>query len=235
MAKPTRSTPRGRRARERAEFARDLEIRAALLDLDRMKRVLEALSEADAHLGLRAASPGGETFVLASTTAALDRVHEDRAAALRTRLTESLTPTLAELDPVPHATIEQAKRRAALRTRLLASGALTLAALAEGRGQSAPAVRQWVHRARQRGALFTVKHDGETLVPAFLLDEDLDPQPQYGGAIEALTTVGSDGWALWAWFTSPSGWLDGGVPAEHALVDAGAVTIAAERRASNAA
>jgi hypothetical protein len=157
-----------------------------------------------------------------------------RAEAVRRTLPDALVPGLDELDPVPHATIEQAKRRAQLRTNLLASGAYTLAALVDGRGQTMAAVRQWVHRARQRGQIFTVKHDGETLVPAFLLDHDLNPRPEYTGAITALTAVGSKEWALWAWFASPTGWLDGRVPAEHALVDPDDVTRAAQDDASNA-
>lgn len=157
-----------------------------------------------------------------------------RAEAVRRSLSDALVPGLGELDPVPHGTIEQAKRRAQLRTNLLASGAYTLAALADGRGQTMAAVRQWVHRARQRGQIFTVKHDGETLVPTFLLDHDLDLRPEYTGAITALTAVGSKEWALWAWFAYPSGWLDGRIPAEHALVDPDDVTRAARDDASNA-
>ena len=209
-------------------------------ELDRLRTALLALKDAvrvaledDPQPSPKAPDP--RTNPHTTMDAEVWRARDVRADLVRQTLTDDLTPTLAELDPVPHASIEQAKRRARLRTKLLASGAFTHPAIAEGRGQSITAARQWVHRARERAAIFTVKHDGETLVPAFLLDQDLEPRPQFAPAITALRAVGEDGWALWAWFTLPSGWLDGRVPAEHALVDADAVTRAAERRASNAA
>jgi len=149
-------------------------------------------------------------------------------------LLTQLVPGRDEYDFVPYGVIEQAKRIARLRTSLLEGGAFTTSTLAEGREQSVAAARQWLHRARRRHEIFTVTHDGETVVPAFLLDSTLRPRTVFAGAIKVLTTVGEDGWALWAWFVTPSSWLDGAVPAELALAEPDLVTDAARRRASNA-
>ncbi len=158
-----------------------------------------------------------------------------RAVEIQGELADRLTPSLAQLDPVPRAAVEQARRLAALRTDLLVSGAFTYGALAEGRGAALPAIRQFVRRARDRNELFTVSHDNETLVPAFLLDEHLATKPAVVQAIAPLRNVGEDGWALWAWFVTPSGWLGGRRPAE-VLDEAPALVVeAAIRRASNAA
>ncbi|HEV7722296.1 MAG TPA: hypothetical protein VGO60_13480 [Iamia sp.] len=157
-----------------------------------------------------------------------------REVSIRDELLTQLVPGRDEYDFIPHGAIEQAKRIARLRTQLLEGGAFTTSALAEGRDQAVAATRQWLHRARRRHEIFTVTHDGETIVPAFLLDPTLHPRKAYAGAIEALTAVGEDGWALWAWLTTASSWLDGAVPAELALTEPDLVTDAARRRASNA-
>jgi hypothetical protein len=188
-----------------------------VLDEDRTREALAAL----ARVGDLWA--GGRRVVAAAK----------RADAVRDSLDGLLTPGLGELDPIPHATIEQCKRRALLRIDLLNRGAYTLASLADGRGQSMAAIRQWVHRARQRSQVFTVKHDGETLVPAFLLDPDLDPRPEYTEAIRILTGIGSEGWGLWSWFVYPLSWLGNRVAAEHALVDPDDVIRAAQDEAAS--
>lgn len=96
-------------------------------------------------------------------------------------------------------------------------------------------VRQWISRHRKSHRLFTVTHEGETLVPAFLLDEELDPKPGPQAAIEALRRVGEDGWALWAWFATPSAWLGGRVAAEVLATDPELVAESARQRAAAAA
>ncbi len=100
------------------------------------------------------------------------------------------------------------------RAALLEAGAFTLAAVAVARGLTPEAAQAWAEQAAERGDLFTVRHGDETLVPAFLLDGDLDPRPEYTGSVAAAT---ADGWALWEWFVLPSAALGGRVPAEHAL------------------
>jgi hypothetical protein len=169
-------------------------------------------------------------------TAAVEQAMRTRERTLGSldAIVRLLTPGIEELDPVPHAVLEQARRQSVLRTNLLSQGAFTYRALAEGRQTSEAAARQFVRRARQRQLLFTVEHNGETLVPAFLMSERFEPFEPYVSTIRVLQSTGEDGWALWAWFLSPSPWLDGAVPAQLARVDPDAVTDAARRRVSNA-
>jgi hypothetical protein len=153
--------------------------------------------------------------------------------AIRLALVRQFTPSLFEFDPVPKAAVEQAQRLGALRAALLHEGGLTYKALSEGRGASMEATRQYVRRARDRFQLFTVTHDGETIVPAFLLDKAMEPIPAFAPVIKTLREAGEDGWALWAWFTAPSGWLGNRRPLAVLSKDPAAVLVAARRRASN--
>lgn len=162
-------------------------------------------------------------------------LQERRAPEARQELARALGPSLADLDPVPYATVEQARRLAALRASLLREGALSTAAIAEARGMTPNNARQWISRHRRSQRLFTVTHEGETLVPAFLLDEELEPKPGATEAIKALREAGEDGWALWAWFATPSAWLSGRVAAEVLDTDPELVAKSARQRAASAA
>jgi len=160
---------------------------------------------------------------------------ERRAPHARRELARALGPSLADLDPVPYATVEQARRLSALRGSLLRQGALSTAAIADVRGMTPNNARQWISRNRKAFRLFTVTHDGETLVPAFLLDEQLDPRPEAHEPVRAIREAGDDGWALWAWFATPSAWLGGRVPAEVLDTAPQLVAEAARQRSSSAA
>lgn len=158
-----------------------------------------------------------------------------RAPGARRELARALGPSLADLDPVPYATVEQARRLSALRGSLLRQGALSTAAVAEARSMTANNARQWISRNRKAFRLFTVTHDGETLVPAFLLDDELDPRAEAMEPIRALREAGDDGWALWAWFATPSVWLGDRAPADVLGTEPDLVARAARQRASSAA
>lgn len=162
-------------------------------------------------------------------------VQERSANDLRASLQHLLTPSLDELDPVPHAVVEQVRRLSTLKARLLQNDALTYQDLARAWDKTVPAVRQAVSRARRANRLFTVLHEGETFVPRFLFDETLEPRPETQKAIALLRAAGEDGWALWTWFATPSSWLDGRIPSEVLDEDPDAVAAAAEQRASNVA
>ena len=162
-------------------------------------------------------------------------LQERRAPEARRELARALGPSLADLDPVPHATVEQARRLAALRASLLREGAFSTAAIAEARRMTPNNARQWISRHRKSHRLFTVTYEGETLVPSFLLDEELEPKPEAHDAIRALREVGEDGWALWAWFATSSAWLGGRVPAEVLATDPELVAESARQRAASAA
>lgn len=161
-------------------------------------------------------------------------LQERKADPARRALSRALDPLLVDLDPVPRATVAQAQRLAALKADLLRKGAFTTAALTQVKGMTPNATRQWISRARKRYRLFTVTHDGETLIPAFLLDKALEPRPEAHAPIEALRKVGEDGWALWAWFAMPSSWVGGRVPAELLDSDPRRVAEAARQRAASA-
>jgi hypothetical protein len=162
-------------------------------------------------------------------------LQQRRSARARSELARTLEPSLADIDPIPYATIEQARRLAQLRASLLRTGALTTTTLAEAKGITANNARQWIARNRRAGRLFTVTHDGESLVPAFLLDEQLEPRAAAQPVIGALREAGEDGWALWGWFGSPTSWLGGRVPAEVLLTEPEVVVEAARQRAAAAA
>jgi len=76
-------------------------------------------------------------------------LQERRAGAARRELARVLGPWLEELDPVPYATVEQARRLAALRASLLHDGAWSTAAIADARGITTSNARQWVSRHRK--------------------------------------------------------------------------------------
>ncbi len=162
-------------------------------------------------------------------------LQERRAPDARKELARALGPSAADLDPVPYATVEQARRLAALRATLLRNGAFSTAAIAAARDTTSNNVRQWVSRHRKTNRLFTVIQDGETLVPAFLLDDQFEPRLEPQEAIKALRTAGEDGWALWAWFATPSPWLGGRVPTDVLDADPELVAESARQRAAAAA
>jgi hypothetical protein len=118
---------------------------------------------------------------------------------------------------------------------LLRDGALSTAAIADARGITANNARQWVSRHRKAHRIFTVAHDGETLVPAFLLDDELEPRPAAQEPIRLLYEAGEDGWALWAWFATPSAWVGGRVPSQLLATEPDRVAESARQRAAAAA
>ena len=160
-------------------------------------------------------------------------LQERRAPQARKDLARALGPSMADVDPIPYATIEQARRLAEVRATLLRSGAYSTAALAAAKGLTANNTRQWISRHRREGRLFSVAHEGETLIPAFLLDERLEPRDEAREAISALRAAGEDGWALWAWFALPASWLGGRVPSGLLASEPELVAAAARQRAES--
>ncbi|MCZ2826011.1 MULTISPECIES: hypothetical protein [unclassified Modestobacter] len=108
-----------------------------------------------------------------------------------------------------------AQRLAAHRARLLATEVFTYDTLQRLRGdRQASSTRTWVARTCAARELFTLTHDGQTIVPAFQFAADKSLRPELRPLLEALAVGGVDGWQLWTWLTSPSGLLSGGVPHE---------------------
>jgi len=161
-------------------------------------------------------------------------IQADEAAAFRKKFVRAMM--VAEVDPVPAETRAQTQRLARQRERLLATGAYTTDALGELRGDAKSTnTHTWLSRRRKANALFTVTHDGNTLVPAFQLDGDGRPRKGIAEVLDALAPARLGEWATWTWFTSATPWLGGAVPSEVLAEDPSRVARAAARFASNAA
>ncbi len=119
------------------------------------------------------------------------------------RLREPLADPLLDHVAVENARLVR-RARADLLTR---AGAVTVDMLADGRGGSDGATRQWMRRHRERGRLIAVEHEGRTLVPSFQLDEAFDLEPMVADVVERLSRFGLDGWAVWRWFYAHNGWI----------------------------
>ena len=144
----------------------------------------------------------------------LERVREvqaERAVAARGDLVHAMMASNVSL--VPPATVAQAGRLARRRDALLATPVFTHETLGQVRGDHKPsATRTWLARRRQESALFSLSHEGRTLIPAFQLTQEGEPRPELQPIIAALTGSGVRDWALWSWLTSPSSFLTGQVP-----------------------
>lgn len=135
----------------------------------------------------------------------------------------------------PAATLEQSKRLATHRNRLLATPLHTYASLSEQRGSSESNTRTWVARRRQAHKLFTVGHDGRTLIPAFQFDDHGELRTELAPILAVLAQGGVRDWSLWTWLTSPTSFLSGEVPETVATTDPARALRAAQRFAAGAA
>lgn len=119
----------------------------------------------------------------------------------------------------PPATLSQSTRLAAHRNALLATPVHTYTSLSEQRGSSESTTRTWVARCRKAHKLFTVDHDGRTLIPAFQFDEHGELRTELARILKALTQGGVRDWSLWTWLTSPTSFLSGEIPERIATTD----------------
>jgi hypothetical protein len=138
---------------------------------------------------------------------------------------------------VPPASLAQAQRLAAHRNALLATPVYTHESLQQMRGDTrASSTRTWLSRRKDARELFTVKHDGRTVIPAFQLDADAEPRPELQPVLQTLIDAGVQSWALWTWLTSPTSLLSGEIPEQLVRSTPHRVLRAAERfAAANAA
>jgi hypothetical protein len=155
----------------------------------------------------------------------------DHAAAIRGDLLHALM--LQNVSLTPPATLAQAQRLATRRAALLATPVLTHDMLRQLRGDaSTSTTRTWVTRRRDENTLFTVKHDGRTLIPAFQFNEQGELRDELQSILSALINAGIQGWSLWTWLTTPTSLLSGGIPEQVARNDPRRVFRAAERFAA---
>lgn len=116
-------------------------------------------------------------------------------------------------DAVPsQAAVEQMRRNAEARHRVLSEyGALTSEEVADEVGSRARNRAASAHRLQNAGKVFAVRHQGQTLFPAFQFS---------GGAVrvgvpevlQALHNRGLSGWEIALWFVSGSSFLGGRGP-----------------------
>lgn len=111
--------------------------------------------------------------------------------------------------------VEQARLARIARDALVSSSpSVGYVGLAAGRVSNRAAVRQWVRRHRNDGTLFSVEHDGASLIPTLQLDQAFDIDPTVSQITKALSEFGLDEWAIWRWWTSENPWI-GAVPASE--------------------
>ncbi|MCW2688470.1 MAG: hypothetical protein JWR37_3360 [Mycobacterium sp.] len=158
-------------------------------------------------------------------------VQADHAATNRHDLVHALMAGNVPL--TPPATVAQAQRLATHRDALLATPVLTHRSLRELRGDARESsTRTWLSRRRDARALFTISHNGRTLIPAFQLDDNGEPRPELQPILDALIDAGVQGWPLWTWLTSPTNLLSGETPERLARTAPQRVLRAAKRFAT---
>jgi hypothetical protein len=129
--------------------------------------------------------------------------------------------------------VAQAQRLAGHRDALLATPLYTYGSLCELRGDARESsTRTWLSRRKAENKMFTVTHNGRTLIPAFQLDERGDPRPELQPLLAALQGGAVQGWTLWTWLTSPTSLLSGAVPEQLARTEPTRALRAAERFAA---
>ena len=158
-------------------------------------------------------------------------VQADHAAATRDELVHTLMASNVPL--TPSATVAQTQRLATHRDALLATPLYTHGSLSELRGDAKEsATRTWLSRRKAESKVFTVTHNGRTLIPAFQLDDQGEPRPELQPILATLQGAGVQGWALWTWLTTPTSRLSGAVPEQLVRTAPKRVLRAAERFAA---
>ena len=102
-------------------------------------------------------------------------------------------------------------------------------------GARESSTRTWLSRRREARELFTVKHDGRTIIPAFQLDADGEPRPELQPVLQTLVDACVQSWALWTWLTSLTSLLSGETPEQLVRSNPQRVLRAAQRFAAASA
>lgn len=158
-------------------------------------------------------------------------VQAEHAAATRDELVHTLMASNVAL--TPPATLAQAQRLASHRDALLATLLYTHGSLSELRGDAKESsTRTWLSRRKAEKKVFTVTHNGRTLIPAFQLDDRGEPRLELQPLLATLQGAGVHGWALWTWLTSPTSLLSGEVPEQLVRTTPKRALRAAERFAA---
>lgn len=163
--------------------------------------------------------------------AEVQAVRADRVAEVRDSLVQTLMARNVPL--IPPASLAQAQRLAARRDALLATPVYTHESLREVRGDARESsTRTWLARRKDARELFTLKHEGRTIIPAFQLDADGEPRAELQLILRTLIDAGVQGWSLWTWLTSSTSLLSGEIPEQLARPAPQRVLRAAQRFAA---
>lgn len=190
------------------------------------------LTTQDDRVSVRGVSPADLLEALGLLEAARE-IQAEQSALKGPELVHVLMST-SGYSTVPSTSLLQAQRLASRRDALLATPTYFYSSLAVVRGaRKESSVRTSIARQRERCEVFDVSHDGRTILPAFQFDSAGQPRPELQPLIEILSTAGVVDWALWAWLTTPSNYLSGGVPEKIAATSLERATRAAERFAAS--
>ena len=137
--------------------------------------------------------------------------------------------------PDPEALLLNVVRIHAGRQALVDQGTYTVGEIARARDRSRNTVHQEVRRACERGALFTVRVNGEKHVPAVLLDEALEVREDWVPVVSTLREAGMSDWGIWRWIAEANAGLSGEIAADVIESDPDRVYAAAERRVAQLA
>ena len=137
--------------------------------------------------------------------------------------------------PDPENRLLNASRVHAARQALVDQGTYTVREIASAQSRPRNTVYQEVRRACKRGTLFTVAFNGETHVPAVLLDEALEARARWVPVVSALSEAGMTGWGIWRWIAEANAGLSGEIAADVIETNPERVYAAAERRAAQLA
>ena len=118
------------------------------------------------------------------------------------------------------------------RQALIDRGTFTVKEIAATLDRRVNTVHKQIRRACERGALFTVIVNGETHVPAVLLDEALEVRREWQPVVSVLGDAGMSGWGIWRWIVEPNAGLSGEIAAEVIATNPERVHAAAQRRAA---
>ena len=202
------------------------------MELDRGSLPIDVAERPD-HVEVRGAS-GQDVSEAMDLLVRVRRLQADQTATSRDSLLHALMA--ANVSLTPPASLAQARRLATHRDALLATPVLTHETLRELRGDALESsTRTWLTRKRSARALFTVTHNGRTLVPAFQLDDAGEPRPELRAVLAALLDAGVDGWELWTWLTSRTSLLSGEIPEVVAAKTPERALVAARRFAAPSA
>jgi len=215
------------------------EVASVTVEVKRYTRYMNAraarydIAELPDHLELRGMSRRHVTDALTL----FERVREVQADHVATTRDDLVRTLMAQNIPLtPPASLSQAQRLATHRDTLLGTPVLTHASLRDLRGDAKESTtRTWLSRRRDAHALFTVSHNGRTLLPEFQLDDSGEPRPELQPILDALLSAGVTGWTLWTWLSAPAALLSGEIPERLARTAPQRVLRAAQRFATTPA